>query len=210
VKVEVNENDIVNVEKSDTANIQIDAYMKRKFTGVVTEIASSANVAGTSTDQVTNFNVKVLLLQESYNDLLISNPNRYPFLPGMSATVEIRTETRRGVISVPIQAVTTRASSGESKKSTNEPEVEGTSSKEEKVTLKESEQFEVIFVNRNGLARQLKVKTGIQDNTNIQIIDGLNPDDEIIVAPYGLISKTLKDSTSIEVVKIDDLYKVKK
>jgi HlyD family secretion protein len=210
VKVEVNENDIVNVEKSDTANIQIDAYMKRKFTGVVTEIASSANVAGTSTDQVTNFNVKVLLLQESYNDLLISNPNRYPFLPGMSATVEIRTETRRGVISVPIQAVTTRASTGEAKNSTNEPEVEGTSSKEEKVTLKEPEQFEVIFVNRKGLARQLKVKTGIQDNTNIQIIDGLKADDEIIVAPYGLISKTLKDSTSIEVVKIDDLYKVKK
>ena len=116
VKVEVNENDIVNVEKSDTANVQIDAYMKRKFNGVVTEIASSANVAGTSTDQVTNFNVKIFLLQDSYKDLLISNPNRYPFLPGMSATVEIRTETRRGVISVPIQAVTTRASNGIAKK----------------------------------------------------------------------------------------------
>jgi HlyD family secretion protein len=210
VKVEVNENDIVNVEKSDTANVQIDAYMKRKFNGVVTEIASSANVAGTSTDQVTNFNVKIFLLQDSYKDLLISNPNRYPFLPGMSATVEIRTETRRGVISVPIQAVTTRASNGIAKKSTNEPEVEGANSKEEKVNLKEPEQFEVVFVNRKGLARQVKVKTGIQDNTYIQIIDGLNEDDEIIVAPYGLISKTLKDSTVIETVKIDDLYKVKK
>ena len=210
VKVEVNENDIVNVEKSDTADVQIDAYLKRKFSGLVTEIASSANVAGTSTDQVTNFNVKILLLQDSYKDLLISNPHRYPFLPGMSATVEIRTETRRGVISVPIQAVTTRSGNGTAKQANNVPEVEGANTKDEKVTLKDPEQFEVVFVNRKGLARQIKVKTGIQDNTNIQILEGLNADDEIIVAPYGLISKTLKDSTSIEVVKIDDLYKVKK
>lgn len=212
VKVEVNENDIVNVEKSDTAYIEIDAYLKRKFKGLVTEIASSANVSGTSTDQVTNFNVKIFLLQDSYNDLLVSNPHRNPFLPGMSATVEIRTETRRGVITVPIQAVTTRANDGTSKKTTNqmEKEADATAAKEEKADTKEPEQFEVVFVNRKGLARQVKVKTGIQDNTNIEIKEGLNPDDEIIVAPYGLISKTLKDSTSIEVVKIDDLYKVKK
>ncbi len=212
VKVEVNENDIVNVEKSDTATVKIDAYMKRKFNGLVTEIASSANVLGTSTDQVTNFNVKILLLQDSYADLLVSNPHRYPFLPGMSATVEIRTDTRRGVITVPIQAVTTRADNGAAKKSTTQPvaEVEGKDTNEEKIASKDPEQFEVVFVNRNGLASQVKVKTGIQDNTNIQIIEGLSPDDEIIVAPYGLISKTLKDSTLIEIVKLDDLYKVKK
>jgi len=212
VKVEVNENDIVNVEKYDTANVEIDAYLKRKFNGLVTEIASSANVSGASTDQVTNFNVKIFLLQDSYADLLISNPHRYPFLPGMSATVEIRTETRKGVISVPIQAVTTRSNEGTSKKDVNqlEAEVEGTDTKADQVTSKDPEQFEVVFVNRNGLARQVKVKTGIQDNTNIEIIDGLKPDDEIIVAPYGLISKTLKDSTLITVVTIDELYKVKK
>jgi len=212
VKVEVNENDIVNVEKSDTAIIQIDAYQKRKFRGMVTEIASSANVSGTSTDQVTNFNVKILLLEESYKDLLISQLHKYPFLPGMSATVEIRTKTRHNVISIPIQAVTTRANNGNSKKVYNEPvtDVEGANKSEDKVALKEPEQFEVVFVKRNNLARQIKVKTGIQDNTNIEIIQGLNTDDEIVVAPYGLISKTLKDSTSIEVVKIDELYKVKK
>ena len=212
VKVEVNENDIVNVEKSDTAVIQIDAYMKRKFRGMVTEIASSANVSGTSTDQVTNFNVKILLLEESYKDLLISQLHKYPFLPGMSATVEIRTKTRHNVISIPIQAVTTRANNGNSKKVNNEPvaNVEGTNKSEDKVAMKEPEQFEVVFVNRKNLARQVKVKTGIQDNTNIEIIQGLNSDDEIVVAPYGLVSKTLKDSTTIEVVKIDDLYKVKK
>src|SRR5665647_1571563 len=145
VKVEVNENDIVNVEKSDTAYIEIDAYMKRKFKGMVTEIASSANVSGTSTDQVTNFNVKILLLQDSYADLLLSSPKRYPFLPGMSATVEIRTETRHGVISVPIQAVTTRANDGSSKKGATqatETEAEATAAKDAKTTLKEPEQFE--------------------------------------------------------------------
>jgi HlyD family secretion protein len=212
VKVEVNENDIVNVEKSDTANIEIDAYLKRKFKGLVTEIASSANVSGTSTDQVTNFNVKIFLLQDSYNDLLAGNLHRNPFLPGMSATVEIRTETRHGVVTVPIQAVTTRANDGTSKKATNqlETETDAAAAKDDKAKVKEPEQFEVVFVNRKGLARQVKVKTGIQDNTNIEILEGLNPDDEIIVAPYGLISKTLKDSTAIEVVKIDDLYKVKK
>ena len=212
VKVEVNENDIVNVEKSDTANVEIDAYMKRKFNGLVTEIASSANVSGTSTDQVTNFNVKILLLQDSYANLLVSNPNRYPFLPGMSATVEIRTETRHGVISVPIQAVTTRANDGTSKKESNQPEaeVDGIDTKADKAAPKDPDLFEVVFVNRKGFARQVKVKTGIQDNANIEILEGLKADDEIIVAPYGLISKTLKDSTLIEVVKIDDLYKVKK
>ncbi len=214
VKVEVNENDIVNVEKSDTANIQIDAYMKRKFKGLVTEIASSANVLGTASavDQVTNFNVKVLLLQESYQDLLVSNPHRYPFLPGMSATVEIRTKTRKGVISIPIQAVTTRANNGDSKKATNQPVVSGgeANKTDQKISLKEPEQFEVVFVKRKDLARQVKVKTGIQDNTNIEILEGLTADDEVIIAPYGLISKTLKDSTSIDVVKIDELYKVKK
>ena len=214
VKVEVNENDIVNVEKSDTANIQIDAYMKRKFKGLVTEIASSANVLGTASavDQVTNFNVKVLLLQESYQDLLVSNPHRYPFLPGMSATVEIRTKTRKGVISIPIQAVTTRANNGDSKKATNQPVASGgeANKTDQKISLKEPEQFEVVFVKRKDLARQVKVKTGIQDNTNIEILEGLTADDEVIIAPYGLISKTLKDSTSIDVVKIDELYKVKK
>ena len=212
VKVEVNENDIVNVEKFDTANVEIDAYLKRKFSGLVTEIASSANVSGTSTDQVTNFNVKIFLLQESYTDLLQAKANRYPFLPGMSATVEIKTETRRGVISVPIQAVTTRSENGSAKNEADQVDKleSGTATTDDKVTIKDPEQFEVVFVNRGGYARQIKVKTGIQDNTNIEIVNGLNADDEIIIAPYGMISKTLKDSVLIEVVKMDDLYKVKK
>ncbi len=211
VKVEVNENDIVKVQKNDTANIEIDAYLKRKFKGVVTEIASSANVTGSTVDQVTNFNVKVLLLASSYRDLVEKDSLKYPFLPGMSATVEIQTDTRRGILSVPIQAVTTRGDDGTIKKAaeTVEKEDETTSSTNE-VAPSEPEQHEVVFLIRNKLAWKAKVKTGIQDNIRIEILEGILAGDEVIVAPYGLISKTLKDSTAVQVVKIEELYQVKK
>jgi HlyD family secretion protein len=211
VKVEVNENDIVKVQKYDTANIEIDAYLKRKFKGVVTEIASSANVTGTTVDQVTNFNVKILLLAKSYQDLIEKDTIKYPFLPGMSATVEILTDTRKGIISVPIQAVTTRGDDGTIKKTKDQMEKEGaTDTSVKEVTPKEIEQHEVVFVIKNKLAWKKNVKTGIQDNTRIEILEGISAGDEVIVAPYGLISKTLKDSTAVEIVKIEDLYQIKK
>ena len=153
VKVEVNENDIVKVQKLDTANIEIDAYLKRKFKGIVTEIASSANVTGTTVDQVTNFNVKIVLLAKSYQDLIEKDTLKYPFLPGMSATVEILTDTRKGIISVPIQAVTTRGDDGTVKKASEQMEKVGTSDTNAKeVAPKEPEQHEVVFVIRNNLA----------------------------------------------------------
>ena len=108
-QVEVNENDIVRVSMGDTALIEVDAYLNRKFKGIVTEIANSANTTGVSVDQVTNFNVKIHLLKDSYKDMLNPKiPNFSPFRPGMSATVEIQTETAKDVLTVPIQAVTTR------------------------------------------------------------------------------------------------------
>ena len=210
VKVEVNENDIVKVQKLDTANIEIDAYLKRKFKGIVTEIASSANVTGTTVDQVTNFNVKIVLLAKSYQDLIEKDTLKYPFLPGMSATVEILTDTRKGIISVPIQAVTTRGDDGTVKKASEQMEKVGTSDTNAKeVAPKEPEQHEVVFVIRNNLAWKKRVKTGIQDNTRIEILEGLAVGDEVIVAPYGLISKTLKDSSPFK-SKIEDLYQIKK
>lgn len=210
VKVEVNENDIVKVQKNDTANIEIDAYLKRKFRGVVTEIASSANVTGSTVDQVTNFNVKILLLTSSYRDLIEKDSLKYPFLPGMSATVEIQTDTRKGILSVPIQAVTTRGDDGTIKKAADTMEKVDEAGNANEVAPKEPEQHEVVFLVRNKLAWKAKVKVGIQDNTRIEILDGITSGDEVIVAPYGLISKTLKDSTAVEVVKIEELYQVKK
>lgn len=196
VKVEVNENDIVKVTKGDTALVEVDAYLKRKFKGIVTEIANSANTVGTSSDQVTNFDVKVLLLQESYLDLIDSaSMNIYPFRPGMSATVDIQTETRKGVIAVPIQAVTTRVAEGDTASGAE-------TSKDEKE--------EVIFVLEEGLARKKRVETGIQDNMNIEILSGIQDGDEVITGPYNIVSRTLKDSISVKPVDEKELFEAQK
>jgi len=194
VKVEVNENDIVKVSKGDTALVEVDAYLKRKFKGLVTEIANSANTVGSSTDQVTNFDVKVLLLKGSYADLIDSSAHKlYPFRPGMSATVDIQTETRHNVLTVPIQAVTTRVLS-DSTKTVTEAEVD----KEKKE--------EVLFVYEDGLARKRIVETGIQDNMNIEIDHGIADGDEVITGPYNIVSRTLKDSMQVKSVPPKELY----
>jgi HlyD family secretion protein len=214
----VNENDIVKVERNDTALIEIDAYLNRKFTGIVTKIANSASTTGTATDQVTNFDVKIFLLSESYADLTNSLPGSLsPFRPGMSASVDIQTETRNNVITVPISAVTTRVKKegggteeveDENKKETAVSE-ETTSGSSEKV-IKREEKQEVVFVLRNGRVFKAEVKTGIQDNNNIEIIEGLSVGDEVVVAPYNAINRTLKDSMAVKIVTQEDLFKTDK
>ncbi|HKI90546.1 MAG TPA: efflux RND transporter periplasmic adaptor subunit [Draconibacterium sp.] len=212
VEVEVNENDIVKVAKNDTALVEVDAYLQRKFKGIVTEIANSASTSGTATDQVTNFDVKVFLLRNSYADLIDSTSgNLYPFRPGMSATVDIQTETRNNVISVPISAVTTRVKKEgggtmevgeENKQSLNE---EGS----EENTVEREEKQEVVFVYKDGLVRKVEVKTGIQDNNSIEILKGLSVGDEVVTAPYNAINKSLKDSMQVKKVTEEELFKTK-
>lgn len=199
VLAEVNENDIVKVNLNDTALVEVDAYLNRKFKGIVTEIANSASISGAATDQVTNFDVKVLLLYNSYQDLIDSaSANIYPFRPGMSATIDILTETREHVISVPISAVTTRVK--------NEAENTPQSNPDPTITASAEEKLEVVFVHQNGIVRQKKVKTGIQDNTSIEILEGITEGDEVVVAPYNAVSKTLQDSTSVKVVSEEKLF----
>ncbi len=217
VQVEVNENDIVKVAKHDTALIEVDAYLNRKFKGIVTEIANSASTTGTTADQVTNFDVKVLLLRASYVDLIDSTSgNFYPFRPGMSATVDILTETRENVISVPISAVTTRikkegGGTVEVKDEIAENKNKSEDEQEEKeVVVKREEKQEVVFRFKDGRVEKVEVKTGIQDNNNIEILEGINEGDEVVVAPYNAINKILKDSMQVKVVKEEDLFKVKK
>nr|WP_319573135.1 efflux RND transporter periplasmic adaptor subunit [uncultured Draconibacterium sp.] len=205
VQVEVNENDIVKVMKGDTALVEVDAYLNRKFKGIVTEIANSASVAGTSSDQVTNFDVKVLLLKDSYEDLIDpENGNLYPFRPGMSATVDILTETRENVISVPISAVTTRI-----KKENGGTKEVGTDSKnssdEENATQRDEKQ-EVVFVYTDGRVMKTEVETGIQDNNSIEILKGIKVGDEVVIAPYTIINRTLKDSMLVKKVSEEDLF----
>jgi HlyD family secretion protein len=217
VEVEVNENDIVRVAYMDTALIEVDAYLDTKFKGIVTEIPVSANVMGITTDQVTNFNVKIRLLPESYKDM-ISKSNPYPLRPGMSATADIQTEVRLGTFSIPIQAVTTRVLNEEGDVEENESdEEEATGSVsstgevniepvQSKGSMEDKEKETVVFVATDGKALMKPVKTGIQDNTYIEILEGLDPGDEIIKAPYSAVSKELNNEMTIEIVPEDRLY----
>jgi len=212
--VEVNENDIINIHKNDTAIIEVDAYMGKKFRGIVTEVANSANTTGISVDQVTNFVVKIRILRESYIDL-ITDLNPAPFRPGMSASVEIQTRRANDVITVPIPAVTTR--SGDTTETKNrgpegedDPKVIVKDEKQEKLNKKQEEIKEYVFLNVNGEAKMVQVTTGIQDNDYIEVKTGLKSGDEVISGPYGAVSKTLKNSSKIRVVTKDQLFSDKK
>lgn len=212
--VEVNENDIINIHKNDTAIIEVDAYMGKKFRGIVTEVANSANTTGISVDQVTNFVVKIRMLRESYLDL-ITDLNPAPFRPGMSASVEIQTRRANDVITVPIPAVTTRGSDTTETKNRGpegeeDPKVVVKDEKEEKLNKKQEAIKECVFLNVNGEARMVQVTTGIQDNDYIEIKTGIKPGDEVISGPYGAVSKTLKNSSKIKVVTKDQLFSDKK
>ncbi|MCE6990377.1 efflux RND transporter periplasmic adaptor subunit [Dyadobacter sp. CY323] len=213
VRVNVNENDIVRVSLGDTAEIDVDAYSSsgRKFKGIVKEIANTAAglasststsaAASTSADAVTEFEVKVKILNESFNDLMVSrNKKSYPFKPGMTASVEIITDRKNGVITVPIAAVTTRSNkpvvkAGEPGGPPAENENENEDDKKPK---KEEIIKEVVFTDVNGKAQMKEVKTGISDFENIEILSGLKPGDRIISGPYIAVSKNLNNGDLVE------------
>ena len=193
VEVDVNENDIVKVSIGDSTIVEVDAYLKKEFKGIVTEIANSAE-GNLAADQVTNFKVKVRILEESYKDLTEGKPESYsPFRPGMTATVDIITKTRKDAIAVPISAIVIKTDTSSTKKPFGK-----TDEFDDESTLEE-EKFECVFVNDNGKAKLKVVETGIQDDTNIEIISGLAKDDKIITGPYSTVSKSLKPGDLVEV-----------
>lgn len=203
VNVDVNENDIVRVDVGDTADIEVDAYIGKKFRGVVTEVANSANVTGNSAEQVTNFTVKVRILRESYERMNDSaHAERSVFHPGMSATVDILTRSVRNVISVPIQSVTTRDTVLKSEFSKG---VKGSTDADSKNTAAPKE-VECVFVEQGGSVHLRVVKYGIQDNTYIQILEGLKAGERVVSAPYSAISRLLKDNDPVEIVNKEQLY----
>lgn len=197
VQVDVSESDIPKVALGNTVDVEVDAYLDRKFQGVVTEIANSATsatgaVVQLNSDQVTNFVVKIRLDPSSYTDL-ISSSNRFPFRPGMSASVEINTTTADDIIAVPIQSVTTREEKGKDGKAAADAEIK-----------------EVIFALVEGAdtVKMMEVKTGIQDDTYIAIKSGLEGGEEIVVGPYSAISKKLESGKSIQKKEEKDDKKV--
>jgi HlyD family secretion protein len=203
-EVDVSENDVLKVKVGDTASVEVDAYLNKKFTGVVSEIAysSSTSTSVVSTSQAINFSVKVKLVKESYTKLIDeAHGLKYPFRPGMSATVDIRTNSKANILTVPIQSVTTRESKDSTKGKDN------SSDSDEPVAKDKKKVQEVVFVVDNGKAKSVNVTTGIQDASYIEVTSGLKEGDQVIKAPFKLISKTLENGDKIEVVKEQDLFK---
>jgi HlyD family secretion protein len=199
VRVEVSESDIPRVSIGDEVEIEVDAYLDRKFKGQVTMIANSAIASAAATtvsltsDQVTNFEVRINIDPQSYADL-VSPTKPYPFRPGMSATVEINTATVPDALSVPIQAVTTR----EKKQLKNVSGIDD--------SLKDADLVEIVFLVRADTVAAAPVKTGIQDDTYIQILSGLAQGDQVVSGPYTAVSRRLKQGMRIHVVKEEELY----
>ncbi|WP_152269317.1 efflux RND transporter periplasmic adaptor subunit [Agriterribacter humi] len=228
IRVEVGENDVQKIDLGDTAIIEVDAYNNRKFNGIVTQIASSqkgaasqtASSAISSTD-VTNYEVRIRIVRDSYADLFDpSRPKKFPFRPGMSASADIQTKTHRDVLSVPINAVTTRdkkdtASEGAKTKDVKKPDnaaAENNNANGDNVPVIASDDLlEVVFVlQKDNSVKLVTVKTGIQDINNIEIVDGLKEGDEVITGPYTIVSKTLKNKTKVKVVPKEQLFEIKK
>jgi HlyD family secretion protein len=202
VRVNVNENDIVRVHYNDSVIIDVDAYGNtgKQFKGIVTNIANTARDKQSS-DAITEFEVRILILQSSYEDL-IKQGNRYPFRPGMTASVDIITTRKENVLSVPLAAVTTRnpdedknapkADEDNEKRTVTDSSKPKTTKKEDKV---------VVFINEDGVAKMKEVKTGISDYDNIEIISGLADSAEVITGPFLVVSKRLKDGDKVSLKK---------
>ena len=196
VEVDVNENDIVKINVGDSAKVEVDAYMKKQFKGLVTSISNSASTTLTA-DQVTNFKVKVRILKESYQDLVLGKPASYsPFRPGMTATVDIITKRKEKVIGVPISAVVIKTDTTPVKKIVVEDEAA-----DQTIKSKSDKKMECVFVKKGSKAVIKVIKTGIQDDTNIEVTQGLAKGDEIIVGPYTTVSKDLNSGDKISVAK---------
>jgi HlyD family secretion protein len=202
VRVDVSETDIAKVKIGDTTIIEADAYRNRKFKGVVSRVSTSSNKSGlgaASTDQVTNYTVYILILPSSYYDLMAKMPSKFPFKPGMSASVEIQTNRERNILSVPVNAVTTRDWPDSLKKK------DGQLSSHDDIR-------QVVFVYnaKDNKVIMRDVKTGIQDNQYIQILEGLHEGDQVVIAPYGAIARTLKDKSAVKITDKEKLFEASK
>ncbi len=221
IRVDVGENDIPKVHLGDSATIEVDAYNDKKFTGVVTQIASSNNgaatqsaLSSTSTD-VTNYKVYIRLSPDSYKDLIDpSRPKSFPFRPGMSASADIQTKTHKDVLAVPINSVTTRDkndSTGSTKAVNPAGDDKDNLAVSNNGNTSADELEEVVFLLQpDGTVKKQKVKSSIQDINDIEITEGLKEGDEVITGPYDAVSKTLKNKDKVKVVPKSELFDAKK
>lgn len=214
VRVNVGENDIPKVLLGDSALVEVDAYTNRKFKGIVTKIASSnttaASGAATSTD-VTNYEVHIRLLPQSYQDLTQGvKSKKSPFRPGMNASADIQTKTHTDVLVVPVNAVTTRDKSGEKQptKEGNKNKTDNNNDNSPAAPVSADDLEEVVFILQADKikVKKVKVTTDIQDINYIQIVSGLKAGDMVITGPYNIVSKTLKDGDKVKVVPKEQVF----
>ena len=206
VRVNINENDIVNVKVGDKAKVSIDAYPNRKFEAVVKEIGSAAKVTGQNTqDEVTNFLVKIRILDKDVR-----------LRPGMSANADVETKTVENVVAVPIQSVTVRAKSSnktveqvakDREKATADNKGEGAASAVNAKQQKQADKADkdnlqrVVFVKEGDIVKQVTVETGVQDTAHIEIKSGLTAGQEVVSGSFGVITRTLKDGMAVTLDK---------
>jgi HlyD family secretion protein len=197
IRVDVNERDILNTIIGDSAEIELDAYPDRKFLGIVTQIANTSSglnslSAQLTSDQVTNFEVRILMVPDSYQDLDVQS-ERSPFRAGLSASAEIRTNTAPNILSVTVASVTAR---------------------EDQANLavpgEDKELKEYVFIQQGDTVEMRQVITGIQNDNYIEIISGVQAGERIVKAPYDAISKLLNNGSKVEVVQEKELYKITK
>ena len=208
VRVDVGENDITKVKLGDTALVEVDAYNNRKFKGVVYKIANpiTATSGVSSSAEVANYKVHIRLIPEEYADLAKDN-NIFPFRPGMTASADIQTKSKRNVVTVPLNAVTTRDAKGEGK---NTEVTKSNASTEKAPTTIDEDVSEVVFVlQKDNKVKMVKVKTDIQDLNFIEV-SGVKVGDKIITGPYSTVSKTLKEGSLVNVVTKEKLFEEKK
>jgi HlyD family secretion protein len=188
VRIDISESDVVKIHIGDSAHIKVDAYGNKEFLGKVTQVANASKSSSSSgsIDQATTFTVKILIDTSSYQDFAISKKMKNLFLPGMNAGVEIFTTSVEDVIAVPIQSVTLRDDSSKS-------------------TVEKTVQSEVVFIVKNNVAELHKVKTGIQDTKFIEITEGVEVGDKIIVSPASAISRRLTNKMKVKVVDKKEL-----
>lgn len=199
VEVDVNENDIVKINVGDSAKVEVDAYLKKQFKGIVTSISNSASTAVTA-DQVTNFKVKVRILKESYQDLLVGKPQTYsPFRPGMTATVDIMTKRKENVLGVPISAVVVKADTSAVKKVA----MQDSNAEDNKNKAKSDKKYECVFVKAGDKAKIRIIKTGIQDDTHIEVTQGLKKGEVVIIGPYTTVTKDLNSGDKVKIASKD-------
>jgi HlyD family secretion protein len=210
VRVDVGENDITKVKLGDTALVEVDAYNNRKFKGIVYKIANPVtSISGASSSaEVANYKVHIRLIPEEYADLAKDN-NIFPFRPGMTASADIQTKSKRNVVTVPLNAVTTRDAKGEGK-NTEVTKSTANSSTEKAPTTIDEDVSEVVFVlQKDNKVKMVKVKTDIQDLNFIEV-SGVKVGDKIITGPYSTVSKTLKEGSLVNVVTKEKLFEEKK